>query len=323
MDKLYDVDENAPWRNDPLAKRAVLAAREWNVHHRKGKEAIKPQQNAVIDYGMILLEVRKQHTSNNKYKEEVLTRRLDIPPFNERRERSAALAIAEIVDDRVKFVDDLVVNDLFEGCDATNAQMMVRWARKTGLILPKKRNPAATPMAREQIRVAAENGQAVNRDAISQATGLSDGAVGRAHAMERARLEGVIEGEAIALNAQGKLTKAQAKHIEALLKKFRRELDSQFKSAVEAQVDKRVKERKAALERAQEACAKQRNDAFKDQQHWKKLINNHKPLLTEAEDNAILKCIHPNGFKQITEDRMKDAFIVYERIRTQLTGKRT
>ena len=136
MDKLSDVDENAPWRNDPLAKRAVMAAREWNIHHRKGKEAIKPLQQAVVDYGMILLEVRKQHTSNNKYTEPVLARRLDIPPFNEPRERTAALTIAEFVNDRAKSVHDLVVNDVFEGCTFTSAQMMVRWGKKTGLISP-------------------------------------------------------------------------------------------------------------------------------------------------------------------------------------------
>ena len=28
MVDIHDVDENAPWRNDPLAKRAVMAVRE-------------------------------------------------------------------------------------------------------------------------------------------------------------------------------------------------------------------------------------------------------------------------------------------------------
>ena len=316
---IHNVDENAPWRNDPLAKRAVIAAREWNVHNRKGKESIRPQQQAVVDYGMVLLDVRKQHVSNNKYKDDVLARRLDIPPFNEPRERTAALTIAECVHDRAKSVHDLVVNGMFESCDATNAQMMVRWARKTGLILPKKRDPAATVQARNLMRSAVENGQSVKRDEISEATGLSDGAVGRAQAMEQARLEGVTEGEALALNAQGKFTKVQAKHIEALIKKFKRDLDAQFIAAVEKQVTKLVAARKAALDQAREAVNKQRNDVFKDQQLWRRLINSHKPLFTLEEFRVIVMALHPDNSAS-EETRARALQSVTEK-KLQLTGK--
>jgi hypothetical protein len=319
MGNIHDVDENAPWRNDPLAKRAVMAAREWNIHNRKGKEAIKPQQQAVVDYGMILLEVRKQHISNNKYKEDVLVRRLDIPPFNEPRERTAALTIAEFVNDRAKSVHDLVVNDMFEGCTFTTAQMMVRWARKAELIPRKKRNPEATTKARAQIRVAVENGQPVSRPAVSDATGLSDGAVGRAQAMEQARLEGVVEGEALALNAQGKFTKAQAKHVEALGKKLQRDLNAQFAAAVEAQVNKQAAAKKAALDSAREACVKQRNEAFKDQQHWRQLINNRKPLFAVEEFRAITMALHPDN--SASEETRARALQSFTDKKLQLTGK--
>ena len=319
MVDLHDVDENAPWRNDPLAKRAVMAAREWNIHNRKGKEAIKPQQQAVIDYGMILLEVRKQYTSTNKYKEDVLARRLDIPPFDEPRERTAALTIAEFVHDRIKFDHDLVVSALFEDCSLTNAQMMVRWARTTGLIPRKKRNPEATAQVREQVREAVESGQPVKRDEISEATGLSNGAVGRAQAIEKARFEGIAEGEANVLNAQGKFTKAQAKHVEALIKKHTRNLDVQFKTAIEAEVNKQVATRKASLERAQEACAKQKQDAYTDQQRWKKLINGHKPVLTIDEFRAIMMALHPDN--SASEETRARALQSVNEKKFQLTGK--
>ena len=319
MVDLHNVDENAPWRNDPLATRAVMAAREWNIHNRKGKEAIKPQQQAVIDYGMVLLDVRRQHVSTNKYKEDVLARRLDIPPFDEPRERTAALTIAEFVHDRVKFDHDLVVIALFEDCPLTNAQMMVRWGKKTGLIPRKKPNPEITTQVRARVRDAVENGRPVNRYEISQETGLSNGAVGRAQAIEKARLEGIAEGEALALNEQGKLTKAQAKHVEALIKKHRRDLDMQFAVAVEAEVNKQVATRKASLARAQEACVKQKNDAYADQQRWKKLINNHKPPLTTEEFRAIVMALHPDN--SASEETRARALQSVNEKKLQLTGK--
>ena len=90
--------------------------------------------------------------------------------------------------------------------------------------------------------------------------------MGRAQAIEKARLEGIAEGEANVLNTQEKFTKAQVKHVEALIKKCTHNLDAQFKMIVEAEVNKQVATRKASLERAQEACVKQKNDAYADQQ---------------------------------------------------------
>jgi hypothetical protein len=80
-----------------------------------------------------------------------------------------------------------------------------------------------------------------------------------------------------------------------------------------------VKERKAALERAQEACAKQRNDAFKDQQHWRQLINNHKPLLTVEEFRAITMALHPDN--SASEETRARALQSFTHKKLQLTGK--
>ena len=315
MVNIHDVDEDASWRNDPLAKRAVMAAREWNVQHRKGKEAIKPQQMAVVDYGRVLLEIRGQHVSDKKYKEDVLARRLDIAPFDDRRHRTAALTIFKASD----LFEVTKRESMFDGCTFEDAPRMVIWGRKAGFIPVKKHNPEATTRARAQIRVAVENGKPVNRDVVSEATGLSNGAVGRATVMEQARLEGIVEGQALALNEQGKFTKAQDKHVQALIKKFKRDLDAQFEAAVEIRVAKLVKERKAALDKAREAVAKQLNDAFKDQQHWKALINNHKPLLTMEEFRSIVMALHPDNSAGL-ETRARALQSVNEK-KLQLTGK--
>ena len=315
MVNIHDVDENAPWRNDPLAKRAVMAAREWNVQHRKGKEAIKPQQMAVIDYGMVLLEVRRQHVSHKKYNEDVLARRLDIAPFDDRRHRTAALTIA-------KFVDLFEVNrrkGAFDSCGFEDAPRMLMWAHKAGLIPRKKRNHEATAQARARVRVAVENGDPIGRNQIAEDIGAHNSTVDVAIGLERGRLEGIAEGQALALNEQGKFTKAQAKHVEALIKKHRRDLDAQFAAAVEAEVSKQVKTRKAALEKAREAVAKQLNDAFKDQQHWKALINNRKPLLTMEEFRSIVMALHPDNSAG-PETRARALQSVNEK-KLQLTGK--
>lgn len=329
MVDLHDVDENAPWRNDPLAVRAVMAAREWNIYARKGKEAIKPQQNAVMDYGKVLLEVRSQHTSNKKYNEEVIARRLNITPFDDYRYRSAALAIAKVVNYGVVNSSEIanpinygVVNsyaNAFDACDTGNAQHMATWARKIGLIPPKKRNPEMTAQARARVRVAVENGDTIGRTQIAEDLGTHNSTVDVAIGLERGRLEGIVEGEAVALNEQGKFTKAQAKHVEALIKKYRRELNSQFAAAVQAEVNKQVVDRKASLERAQEACAKQKNDAYKDQQYWKKLINNHKPLFTMDEFRAIIIGLHPDN--SASEETRARAMQSVTDKKLQLTGK--
>ena len=310
---VHDVDENAPWRNDPIAKDLALAVRDWNIHNRKGKEEIKHQQTAVIAYGKALLKGRKEYPSNKAFKKWVLEWDFNTTyPFNNPRERSEAMSIAEII-------FRTGTEDCFAECKHTVPSNMMTWARKTKLAPIKRRNPEAASKARAQIRVAVENGKPVNRDAVSEATGLSNGAVGRATAMEQARLEGVTEGEAIALNEQGNFTKAQDKHVQALIKKFKRDLDAQFAAAVDAEVDKKVKARKAMLESARAACIQQRNDAFKDQQHWKTLINNRKPLFTIDEFRSIVIALHPDN--SASEETRARALQSFTGKKLQLTGK--
>ena len=196
---------------------------------------------------------------------------------------------------------------------------MVRWARKTGLIPRKKRNPEITTQARNRVRAAVENGKPVGRNKIAEDLGAHNSTVDVAIGLERGRLEGLVEGEALALNEQGKFTKAQAKHVEALIKKYRRDLDAQFAAVVEAEVNKQVKARKEALDKAREAISKRLNDAFKDQQHWKVLINNHKPLFSVEEFRTIVMALHPDN--SASEETRARALQSVNEKKLQLIGK--
>jgi hypothetical protein len=53
--------------------------------------------------------------------------------------------------------------DVFAECPHKIPSHMVTWARKTGLIPKKKRDPEPARRAREQVRVAVESGQPVDR----------------------------------------------------------------------------------------------------------------------------------------------------------------
>ena len=314
MERIYDVDQIAPWRNDPAAVAAHRAVREWHVLDRKNqavaisnKSIVKAKQTVIVAYGLALLEGKKQHKSNQAIKSWIEASELTDPPFNDPKERSNAMRIAV-----------LGTSLRLDECPHSWPSHIIQWARKTGLIQTEKRN-GATNAARAHVRQAVADGKPVNRAEVTQETGASDGAVNMAVAMERARLEGVAEGEATVLNAQEKFTKAQAKHVDALGKKLQRDLTAQFAAAVEAQVDKRVKERKAALESAQEACAKQRAKAFKAEQHWRRLIDNHKRPLTRAEYVDIQWVLRNQHAPQERRDR---ATIAFEAKEFQLAGEK-
>ena len=340
------------WK-DTLEVRARQAGADYAVAHEKQLDAIVKQlqavsimwkdgdasesngrvikQFAVLKAGQTLTTGRNVYTSDKKFGDWLKTLKLE-SPFDDRRERYAAMKIAALFSDEVSLVtrgtndddrrtsDEInLVREKLGLCPHTRPNDILRWARKTGLIPRKKRNPEATAQARARVRVAVENGDPIGRNQIAEEIGAHNSTVDVAIGLERGRLEGIAEGEALALNKQGKFTKAQAKHVEALIKKHRRDLDAQFAAAVEAEVSKQVKTRKAALDKAREAVAKQLNDAFKDQQHWKALINNRKPLLTMEEFRAIVMALHPDNSAGL-ETRARALQSVNEK-KLQLTGK--
>jgi hypothetical protein len=344
MDKT-NIDKKSSWRND-LSVRGRQAAVDWTLanerHLRQTAELVKEgstmwkegndseqsgriqKLHGVLKIGQALAAGKRTHSSNNKFNDWIKTLGLE-SPFDDRQERTAAIKISEFFGDGINPVNGNIVDgklpviEKLFSCPHTRPNDVVKWMRKTGLIPVKKRNPEATAQARAQIRVAVENGQTVSRDEVSETTGLSDGAVGRATVMEQGRLEGIAEGEAIALNEQGKFTKAQAKHVEALIKKHRRDLDAQFVAAVEVEVNKQVGMRKASLARAQEACVKQKNDAHADQQRWRRLIDGHKFPLTRTEYVDIQWVLRN---EHASQDRRDRATIAFEAKELQLIGEK-
>ena len=315
MENIASVDQTAPWRNDPDATAAHRALREWNVLDRKEREltivrhsTLEAKQATIVAYGAALIEGRKRYPADRDFHRWIETNRLNAPPFSDSKERANAMRIAGLG-------SSLNLTD----CPHCWPGDIVKWLRKIGVVQPKRRTGEATAAARDRVRLAVEKGEPIGRNKVAEEIGTHNSTVDIAIALERGRHEGIVESEAVALNEQGKFTKAQAKHVEALVKKYRRDLDSQFKATVEAQVDKRVKDRRAALDSAREACAKQLNEAFKDQQHWRQLINNHKPLFTVDEFRAIVMALHPDNSAS-EETRARALQSVTEK-KLQLTGK--
>ena len=315
MVNVASVDQTAPWRNDPHATAAHRALREWNVLDRKDREitvarhsTVEAKQVTIVAYGAALIEGRKQHPADRDFHRWIEVNRLDQPPFSDPKERSNAMRIAGLG-------SNLNLTD----CPESWPTNIVKWLRKTGVVQPKRRTGEATSAARDRVRLAVENGEPIGRNQIAEELGTHNSTVDIAIGLERGRLEGLVEGEALALNEQGKLTKAQAKHVEALIKKHRRDLDAQFAAAVEAEVNKQVATRKVSLARAQEACVKQKNDAYADKQRWKKLINNHKPPLTMEEFRAIVMALHPDN--SASEETRARALQSVNEKKLQLTGK--
>ena len=340
------------WK-DTLEVRARQAGADYAVAHEKQLDSIVKQlqavsimwkdgdaselsgrvikQFAVLKAGQTLTTGRNVYTSDKKFGDWLKTLKLE-PPFDDRRERYAAMKIAALFSDEVRLVtqgtndedrrtsDEVnLVREKLSLCLTTRPNEILVWARRTGLIPRKKRNPEATAQARERVRAAVENGETIGRNQIAEELGAHNSTVDIAIGLERGRLEGIVEGEALALNEQGKFTKAQDKHVQALIKKHRRDLDVQFAAAVEAEVNKQVATRKASLARAQEACVKQKNDAFADQQRWKKLINNHKPPLTMEEFRAVVMALHPDN--SASEETRARALQSVNEKKLQLTGK--
>ena len=314
MENIVSVDQTAPWRNDPDAMKAHRALREWNVLDRKEREltvvrhsTLEAKQATIIAYGAALIEGRKRYPADRDFHRWIEDNRLNLPPFSDPKERSNTMRIA-----------GLGSNLNLAGCPESWPSNIVKWLRKTGVVQPKRRTGEATAAARDRVRLAVENGEPIGRNKIAEEIGTHNSTVDIAIALERGRHEGIVESEAVVLNEQGKFTKAQAKHVEALIKKYRRDLDSQFKAAVEVQVDKRVKERRTELDKAREAVSKQLNEAFKDQQHWRQLINNRKPIFTGEEYRDLLLCTHEAN---PSEETRKRAFIALNVKKLQLIGK--
>ena len=60
--------------------------------------------------------------------------------------------------------------------------------------------------------------------------------------------------------------------------------------------------------------------AWRDEKHWREMIDNHKPPFTSDQFKVILMCLHPDGTR--TEDKLSEAFRLFNGRKLQLTGKK-
>lgn len=116
-------------------------------------------------------------------------------------------------------------------------------------------------------------------------------------------------------NSVGKIriTKATKEHIGAAARRRARELEAIFDERVRATM---VENSKAYLTQLEEM----EKEARDQKETYERLVNNHKPLFSEAEFLIILTCLHPDN--SASEEKRNIAFGAFNTMKFQLTGKR-
>jgi hypothetical protein len=131
--------------HDVEAAAALAAIEAWRTNERLVQDtsarAHTAKQDAIIAYGEALLKGRLKHASNQAFSDWIAENQLDQAPFNDRRARSSAIQIAELVR-----VDGLgwATRAIFAGCQYNTPQDMMKWARESGL-QPHRPAPAPSP----------------------------------------------------------------------------------------------------------------------------------------------------------------------------------
>lgn len=161
-----------------------------------------------------------------------------------------------------------------------------------------------------------ESGEAPTAE-VAKALNLNQRTVQHAVLVERSYFEGIEDGKAIALKER--LTKAQAHHIERLIKieakRLAREL-AEERAKLHAEV-------KATVDRQTEATIKYYNEQYEkskqERETYRKLINGHKPPLTPEEYRVLVMVFHSDD--SAPEEKKKRAFQIVTDKKLQLTGK--
>ena len=297
MENIASVDQTAPWRNDPDATAAHRALREWNVLDRKDREIVVSRQSTleakqatIVAYGAALIEGRKRYPANLDFHRWIRTNKLNSPPFSDPKERANAMRIA------------VLGNSLrLEMCPFCWPTDIVKWLRQTGVVQPKKQI-GQIDTARAHVRLAVAEGKPINRPEVTKETGVSDGAVNMAVAIERARLEGIAEGRMIGLEPH--FTKAQQHHIEAAIRAKTKELTlehnarvSELEKQFEAAVEARFQERKSV---AWPALEKEKQEARTTKARYQKLLDGRDYPFPKTTYYDLLFLSHN---KEVSEER--------------------
>lgn len=143
--------------HDTVAAAALAAIEAWRTNDLLAQTG---KQSAVIAYGQALMKGRETHASNQAFGDWIAKNKLDQEPFHDRRERTAAMAIAEIV----RVDGTKTVNAQFADCPHTTPSNMMTWARENGLEPPPPPPVVAKPFEGNLDVVIAEFGKGLGLD---------------------------------------------------------------------------------------------------------------------------------------------------------------
>lgn len=112
---------------------------------------------------------------------------------------------------------------------------------------------------------------------------------------------------------------AQAK-LEIAKRMLERKLNAEYTTRMRG-LDEEVRQRvlKEGVEYVERMKALEA-EAWNNEKHWRDMVQNHKPPFTLDQFKAILMCLHPDGER--TEDRLSNAFQLFNDKKLQLTGKK-
>jgi hypothetical protein len=180
---------------------------------------------------------------------------------------------------------------------------------------PKPRSRPVEDKARAVMRDRVASGAPVKAREVAKAEGISHVMMEQAAAMERARVEVLaelnVDPETLAPSAKAKL--------EAVKLALTRKLNAEHAARMRG-IDEEVRLRVVASGKEYIARMKVMEEkAWADEQHWRKMVNDHKPPFTPDQFKTILMCLHPDGER--TTEKLSEAFRLFNGKRIQLSGK--
>jgi hypothetical protein len=328
---------------DALVVKAREQIENWHKGDKTEQDGKAAKKKAVIEYGKLLLEGQSKHLSTNAFGQWVKDNKLNKPPYADASERSKAMQIAEL---------DLgsATQVSFDACPVTTPSNMMKWAREKGLIKPKPKSappsqpaaqPASAPMprpatqppapkrdlAREAVRDKFDSGQSINRRELGAQLGVSGQSIITGELMERGRKEALDEiEEALTDKQKNKLAVFEqriiARNGQAVIeytKKINSEYEAHVREGIQAWVAKHLAPREEEAKK-QEAYYRKQYETYR--KAYAELYPKYFAIFTIEEFNAILRCLHTDTAKSVSNKDRDNSFRVFMSKRLRLTGKK-
>jgi hypothetical protein len=277
-----------PTTSERLAKRGANAMNEYLAGLADVTNGRQKAIRAVIEYGKVLLEGRKDH-DNNAFKAWVTDNGLDVGnPWKDHKEREKAMRLAEMV------VGGNVPPSAFDVCPRTRPVDIMKWYRKQHPSYePSKID--ATKKAMEAIKSMEILGEPVTRDRIVERANVSDSTAYKALAIRREQKESTIQTTAPTTatpvqdleSATAHFSEKSKLTIDKAINLHKKRLDALF----ETKVGEEVRRHLAA---ADEAMRKQNAQLRKENLAVTMLLQQG-ALFSPADFKTILMCLHPDN----------------------------